>query len=126
MESYKEYLKQPVSMTIEEMEELASEMKAEIESDPDAEDFFHDVMEKATKYAAIRAGWLLLSREEKMDQDSQRTMVHNSTIDKFNQLARLLRADGKAAAWRDKLGDERKRIGDFACYLTFIYALNAR
>lgn len=36
------------------------------------------------------------------------------------------------AKWRDRLGDEkddpynRKRIGDFACYLVFINSLNAR
>jgi len=47
-------------------------------------------------------------------------------------LARYVKMQGKAAQWRDCLGDEkenpynRKRIGDFACYLVFINSINAR
>ena len=50
----------------------------------------------------------------------------------FNQLARYLKMQGKAAGWRDVLGEEaenpnyRKRLGDFACYLVFVQSLNAR
>ena len=70
--------------------------------------------------------------EEKMDKDSSRTSCHNSLIVKFNQLARYLKSQGRAAVWRDTLGYEednkyfRKRIGDFACYLVFVNSLLAR
>lgn len=86
----------------------------------------------ATKYAAIRAGWQQLSREEKMDRDSSRTFCHNSVITHFNMLARYLKMQGKPAKWRDQLGYEeddkyfRKTIGDFGCYLVFINSLCAR
>ena len=39
---------------------------------------------------------------------------------------------GKTAAWRDTLGFEeddkynRKRLGDFACYIVFINSISAR
>ena len=72
------------------------------------------------------------SREEKQDKDSSRSASHNSLIVKFNQLARFLKMQGKTAAWRDTLGFEeddkynRKRLGDFACYIVFINSISAR
>lgn len=93
---------------------------------------YDDVIKVATRYVAIRANWLLMSREEKMEQDPGRTSCHNSVITHFNMLARYLKQQGKAAAWRDELGYEeddgysRKTIGDFACYLVFVNSINAR
>ena len=58
-----------------------------------------------------------------------RSAKHDSIIIKFNQLARYLRMQGKEVKWRDMLGDERhnrKLIGDMACFLTFVQALNGR
>lgn len=33
---------------------------------------------------------------------------------------------GENATWRKELGDDRKTIGDFACYLNFIFDIKAR
>ncbi|WP_294187580.1 hypothetical protein [uncultured Clostridium sp.] len=41
-------------------------------------------------------------------------------------LSRYLQKADKDITWREQLGDERKRIGDFACYIAFIFELNAR
>lgn len=93
---------------------------------------YEELIAVATKYAAIRAGWQQLSREEKMDRDSSRTFCHNSVITHFNMLARYLKMQGKPAKRRDQLGYEeddkyfRKTIGDFGCYLVFINSLRAR
>lgn len=130
--TYEEYLTTEKSLTLEEMTNLHKEIAEEIQGDEDALELYQELIETATRYAAIRANWFLLSREEKMAQDSGRTSCHNSTIIKFNQLSRYLRMQKKAAAWRDVLGYEeedrynRKRIGDFACYLAFINGINAR
>ena len=73
-----------------------------------------------------------MSKEEKADVDPSRSACHSSLIFCVNKLARYLRMSGKAAAWRDELGDEtsdpyiRKRIGDFGCYIALINGLNAR
>ena len=72
------------------------------------------------------------SREEKMETDSLRTSHHDSLIIHFNMLARYLRMQGKEAAWRDQLGYEeddrynRKKIGDFGCYIVFVNSLGVR
>lgn len=130
--TYEEYLKQPKAITFGKMQIFHAEMLAEIGADTGSLELYDELMKVATRYAAIRANWLLLSREEKSEQDSGRTSCHNSVITHFNMLARYLKQQGKAAAWRDKLGYEeddlynRKAVGDFACYLAFVNGINAR
>ena len=130
--TYEEYLKQPKAITFEKMQTIHAEMLAEIGADVEALELYDELMKVATRYAIIRANWLLLSREEKNEQDSGRTSCHNSVITHFNMLARYLKQQGKAAAGRDDRGyDEdnpynRKAIGDFACYLAFVNGINAR
>ena len=79
-------------------------MLAEIGADVEALELYNELMKVAARYATIRANWLLLSREEKNEQDSGRTSCHNSVIIHFNMLARYLKKNGKAAVWRDELG----------------------
>ncbi|MGN0449248.1 MAG: hypothetical protein ACI4G0_02645 [Ruminococcus sp.] len=130
--TYEEYLKQPKAIIFEKMQMIHAEMLAELGADMEALELYNELMKVATRYAAIRANWLLLSREEKNEQDSGRTSCHNSVIIHFNMLARYLKKNGKAAVWRDELGYEeddsynRKAIGDFACYLAFVNGINAR
>ena len=47
----------------------------------------------------------------------------------LNILSRYLAAKGKDISWRGELGDEkenRKKIGDFACYVALMEGLDAR
>ena len=119
-------------MAFETMQTIHAEMLVEIGVDKDALELYDELLEVATRYAAIRANWLLLSREEKNEQDPGRTSCHNSVITHVNMLARYLKQQGKSATWRDELGYEednpynRKAIGDFACYLVFVNGVNAR
>lgn len=130
--TYENYLPMKKSLSLEDMVQLHNEMLLEIGSDSDALELYDELVETATRYAAFRAKWPLLSKEEKMDTDSSRSSCHNSLIVKFNQLARYLKMQGKMAEWRDVLGYEeddkyyRKRIGDFGCYIVFINSINSR
>lgn len=129
---YKEYVDMEKSLTLEEMEKLHQEMIAEIGNDEDALEIYRDLVIAANKYADYRAKWCTWDREEKLEKDASRTMCHNSLIMNFNMLARFLKSQGKEAAWREVLGEEgehpynRKRIGDFACYIVFINSICAR
>ena len=126
------YMEEPHSLTIEQMQSIHRELVEGIEKDSDEIELYEELIAVATRYAAIRAGWEQLSREEKMDRDSSRTFCHNSVITHFNMFARYLKMQGKPAKWRDQLGYEeddkyfRKTIGDFGCYLVFINSLCAR
>lgn len=130
--TYKEYLNTKCGMTFEEMQEIHGKMLAEIGLDADAVELYRDLISTAVKYAAIRAEWLLLDREQKIECDARRTFCHDSFIIKCNMLARYIKMQGKEVEWRERLGDDkenpynRKRMGDFACYLAFVNALNAR
>lgn len=130
--TYQEYTKLLKTLSFERMQAIHEQIILEMGTDPDALELYDDVIKVATRYVAIRVNWLLMSREEKMEQDPGRTSCHNSVITHFNMLARYLKQQSKAAAWRDELGYEeddgysRKTIGDFACYLVFVNSINAR
>lgn len=129
---YEDYLPLPMSLSMEEMAALHREMADEAGTDSDALELYGEVVEAAMKYMRYRSSWLLWDREQKADNDAARTSCHNMLIIKINQFARYLKMQGKAAAWRDVLGQEdenpycRKRIGDFACYLVWVNSLLAR
>lgn len=130
--SYESYLSQPHVMTVEKMQEIHNQLLSEIDSDEDAQDFYKDLLNVSVRYADIRSNWNFLSVDDKLEKDSSRTSCHDSVITHINMLARYLKSKGKSAEWRDKLGyieDDiynRKIIGDFACYLSFMCAVNAR
>ena len=130
--TYEDYLSEPKSLTFEEMQCLHREMVHEIGKDAGGMELYDELVKTATRYSKIRSEWLLMDMAEKMNIDSSRTLCHNSVITKFNMLARYLKSMGKEAKWRDVLGYEeadrmnRKRIGDFACYIVFVNSINAR
>lgn len=130
--TFEDYSKEQLTLTFEQMKEIHTEMVAEIGSDADALELYRDFVDAATKYAAIRAIWNQISREQKMEIDAPRTVLHDSTIDCLNILARYLKNLGKEAKWRDLLGyteenpSVRKTIGDFACFVVFVNSINAR
>ena len=130
--SFQEYEKKVQSLNLQEMSNIHQMILDAINNDNDAKELYNELMEISVEYANIRAKWLLMSNQEKMNQDSLRTAYHNSMIVHLNMLARLLKKNNKNTQWRDILGYEednsynRKRMGDFACYLAFINALLAR
>jgi hypothetical protein len=72
----------------------------------------------AIRYTVTRAQWNFLSVEEKMESNDARTRLHNTLIDSLNILARNMSEAGEPVDWRKTLGDDRKVIGDFACYVS--------
>ena len=130
--TFDDYLNEPCALHFDQMKRFHQEMIDEIGMDPKAVELYDDLVSEAGKYAAIRASWQQMSREEKMEKDSLRTSIHNSVIIHFNMLARYLRMQGKKAEWRDRLGYEednkfyRKSIGDFGCYIVFVNSICSR
>lgn len=129
--TYEDYLSQPMCLSFEEMAALHREMMEETGGDREALDLYGELLAAAVRYLDSRAHWPLWDQREKAQNDETRSLRHDRVITACNQLARYLRMQGKAALWRDTLGDAaenpycRRRIGDFACYLAFIGSLNA-
>ena len=59
--TYEEYLKEPKSLTVEEMQALHKAMLEELGDDEDAWDLYRDLVQAAVDYAAVRAQWQLYS-----------------------------------------------------------------
>lgn len=92
--------------------------------DADILDLYNRLLEKAIRYAHIRAEWNTLTREEKLEKDDFRTAAHDSFIASVNIIAR---SEGEIGSqWRERLGNDRKHIGDFACYISLFLSLEAR
>jgi len=85
-----------------------------------------DVFVKAVEYAQIRVLWQLSSREQRDAMDQRRTIAHNAFIDACNILSRNMVAAGGDNSWRAELGDDRKTIGDFACYVHCFLGIEGR
>ena len=130
--TFEQYLKEPYALDFHQMQWIHGELSEEIGEDPEAVELYEELIDAATRYAVVRAKWLRMSKEEKIDTDSLRTSHHDSVIIHLNMLARYLKMQGKKALWREQLGDVeengyiRKGIGDFACYLVFVNSICAR
>jgi hypothetical protein len=94
--------------------------------DSDFMELYSAFVKSAIKYAQIRAEWYLMEIDEKVQKDPFRTTLHNSFIDSCNILSRYMKNMSLDSSWRERLGDDRKRIGDFACYISAILGIKSR
>jgi hypothetical protein len=85
-----------------------------------------DLETAAIAYAHWRAQWALAAYEERREMETTRTAAHNAFIDSCSILSRAMARSGEDFSWRSTLGDERKLVGDFACYLHCLLAIAAR
>ncbi len=85
-----------------------------------------DLFVKAAEYAQIRALWQLSSREQRDSMDQHRTIAHNAFIDACNILSRNMATAGEDNSWRAELGDDRKTIGNFACFIHCFLGIEGR
>ena len=79
----------------------------------------------SVRYAHIRAEWSLMNSEQRREADDSRTRAHNALIDSCNILSRNMNKSGDSVAWRALPGDDRKVIGDFACYLHCLLSIKS-
>lgn len=142
MIDYNNYLTMREHMTFEQMSKIHEEILKNADfTTKDVSEVWKDLIESAIKYTTTRAEWSYLTKEQKMSKDSSRTMEHNTLINNFIVLERVFKMNSwKSNTWTEQLflqegmqnrtrkdvSDHRQRIGDFANYLTFIYAINGR
>ena len=128
--TYEEYLKHPKGqiLKIEEALQIYRKMTESIQQCnlEDKMDFWNDCLRRAAEYTKIRNDWELMSREEKMDADSGRTLSHDGFITSLNVLSRIAEREDIDNSWREELGENRTRIGDFACFISYITGISNR
>ena len=130
MKSYEAYLHHPAGHVLP-MEEALGIFTALNESfsacqAEDKMDFYNDFLRQAADYTLVRCRWEFMDLQEKVEDNRNRTIEHDSFITKVNVLCRLEEAEGIDTSWRERLGENRKRIGDFACFVTYMTGLSNR
>lgn len=115
------------TMLLSEADDIFTKMYSSLQNaDKELVSLYTDMITKAVDYAGVRSEWLLLSPEEKKYNKEQRDLLHDTFIVTLNTLEEAMESRRISTAWRDLLGTDRKRIGDFACYLALFYGLNSR
>ena len=95
-------------------------------SDDDWQSFYTQFLNCAVKYAQERANWALLEAQQRAEADGGRTAIHNAFIAALNILTRYVKSMGNEAEWEPILGEDRKEIGDLACYVHCALSIESR
>ena len=85
-----------------------------------------NLFRKAVEYSRMRVDWQLSAPEEQVHMGEKRRTIHNEFIEACDSMSKNMQQEGEDASWRADLGDDRKEIGDFACYVNLILGLVAR
>lgn len=125
--SYRHYLRMEDALPFEEACEIHDAILSNLSSrDPNLEEIWWDTIRAAVNYVEIRGMWNFIGPEQRAQADLYRTGLHDTFIFKINSLSVAMEGLGLDVSWRTKLGNDRVRQGDFACFLNFIFSLRAR
>lgn len=140
--TYDSYQLESTTLSFEEMKEIHDNILSHsVLTNPEFIEIWHEIIQNSIQYTSTRASWSSLTVQQKLDRDTSRTSQHNMVLSGFIVLERLFRINSwDSSSWtrmlflqdeivnrsREDINDQRQRIGDFANYLTFVYALNNR
>lgn len=93
-------------------------------NDQVALELVEEVKLSAVKYAKMRLEWAFMTIEERSQKDSLRTSMHDVFINNINILNRYLEKNNIPEQL--KVFDDRKIMGDFACYIAYQLMLDMR
>lgn len=113
-------------MRWDEAMKILDGINAATRGDQVLEDLKQELVAKAVAYARLRTDWALAEPVERKGMDGVRTAAHNAFIDACDILSRNLGGRGRENSWRERLGDDRKEIGDFACLVHCLLGISAR
>ena len=108
-------------LTFEEAQEILAAV-----AETSQQELLEDLRRNAVRYATTRAEFQLMDPSQRREADESRTRLHDAFIADCDILARAMVKAGEEKSWRVRLGDDRKRVGDLACWLTAELGLWAR
>ena len=124
--NYSTFLSAKDALTFEECQKIHQTILNNIGNDEEILKVWSEFLQASISYAHIRSQWLLWEREERQQKDEGRTAKHERVIYCLKLPSRYLGQEGVDVSWFDSIEDNRKQIGDFACYIAYIYSINAR
>ena len=137
LESYDAYLKiARDALSLEDANQIFQEFYDSLDfSEEIFRELYKELVSNAIRYAAIRAMWSGLDREEKIKNDDSRTNAHNKLVNAVENLSGYQKRNGQNYYWFEVLGQgvepeeantKRKRIGDWGCFIALFVSLNQR
>ncbi|MHA2623611.1 hypothetical protein ACXZ71_09755 [Streptococcus agalactiae] len=127
MISYQNFLKAKDSLSFEVCTNYFQDLIIAVnQTDEDSLLYWNDFISASVDYSQARGEWLLLSREEKHAKDDMRTTKHNKFIYTLKIFIAYSKQKGYDFPWFESIKENRKQLGDLACYISYIYAVNAR
>lgn len=113
-------------MTSETAKEILDDIEAAARANEGLKILKENLLIRVVQYARMRTDWDLASLDARVEMDRSRRVAHNALIDACNIMSRNMDKQGHSIAWRQRLGQNRKEIGDFACHLHCILGIRAR
>lgn len=130
MTTYETFRENKDILTFEEAIDIHSQIiHSANTTDRDFKELLEDLIGSAIIYADFRARWSLMDFDERKKIGASRSLQHNAYMSNLEIVARYMKHKGWDSDWINKLGtkeNDRKRLGDFACYLVCINAVSAR
>lgn len=126
--TYEDFLTNKDSLTFDECQAIYNEIITATKNieNKEIEEQWDLFLNNAFDYSKIRSNWNLLSREEKQQKDEARTAKHNETKRALEIFSRLLKLENISLPLYEDIKENRKQVGDFANYISYVYAINAR
>jgi len=93
------------------------------------EDFFdlrEDLNWASLRYSNLRFKWYVSDIDKKKDLDQERTASHNSLISCWNALCRYMNNQNIELNSKALFPNDRKNIGDLACFFCAIIGIMSR
>lgn len=125
--TYKDFLKDKGIITFEQAEKIYDALIKSVNiHDPEFLEDWKYLIELCAQYAEARGKYLTIPIAENESAGQSRSRIHNSIIRQLNFIKKYAEKLGNDTSWFDEFHDDRKRMGDFANYLNYVYAVNAR
>ena len=124
---YGYYLRMEDALPFQEACEIHEDILSNLSiRDANLDELWWETLRAAVNYVEIRSMWNFIDSEQRAQTDRYRTGLHDTFIYKLNSLAVTMESLGLDVSWQEKLGGDRVRLGDFACFLNYIFSLRAR
>lgn len=125
--TYNDFLKDKGIITFEQAEKIYEDLISSVNiHDSEFLEYWQRLIELCAQYAEARGKFLTIPLCEREYADESRKRIHDSIIIQLNIIKRYAEKLGNDVSWFDEFHDDRKRKGDFANYLNYVYAVNAR
>ena len=122
---YENYLKMPDDLEFEQAMKVYEELLEEnLEEDEIYDKLWDHALHCMIDYGSLRAHWKITPKTDRSNDD--RTVMHDSVIHSLDEFGSIYKRAWQRSKMERKIGYQRKRIGDFACYVSLIYGVFAR